>query len=71
MRYVFCTSGGFVSAGTFDIQLVPGRAYDANDPVVRKYPHMFSDTPTVYDHRGNIVEQATAAPGERRQVRRG
>jgi len=71
MRYVFCVSGGFVSAGVYDIQLVPGRAYAADDPVVKMHPELFADEPVVYDHRGNIVEQATAAPGERRQVRRG
>lgn len=71
MRYVFCTSGGFVSTGVFDVQLVPGRAYAADDPIVKRYPQFFADEPTVYDHRGNIVEQATANPGERRQVKRG
>lgn len=71
MKYVFCVSGGWVSAGVFDVQLVPGRAYAADDPVVRMHPHLFSDHPTVYTSRGDIVEQATAAPGEKRAVKRG
>lgn len=69
--YVFCVSGGSVSVGMYDVQLVPGRAYAADDELVRRYPHLFAATPIVYDHRGNVVEQATAAPGEKRTVRRG
>ena len=45
MRYVFCVSGGFVSAGVYDIQLVPGRAYAADDPVVKLHPHLFAGGP--------------------------
>lgn len=38
--------------------------YDSTDEVVRLFPDMFAA-----DNSGG-VEQATAAPGERRQVRR-
>jgi hypothetical protein len=71
MAYVFCVSGGSVQLGPVPIQLVPGRAYAADDPVVRQYPQFFADTPTVYNSYGDIVEQATANPGNRRSVKRG
>lgn len=69
--YKFCASSGFVQLGSVDVQLFAGRAYVADDPVVRQYPHLFTDDPVVYTHAGHIVEAATAAPGERRGVRRG
>ena len=37
-----------------------GQAFDPKDPVVREYPWLFATD----------VEQATAAPGERRTTRR-
>jgi hypothetical protein len=55
-----------------------GSHWPADDPVVREHPELFSDDarfglnyseePDGYDAP---VETATAAPGERRQVRRG
>lgn len=71
MPYVFCVSGGSVLLGPIPVQLVVGRAYAADDPIVRQYPHMFSDTPIVYDAFGTVVEQASADPGARRAVKRG
>lgn len=71
MPYVFCVSGGTVDVGPVPVQLVPNRAYAADDPVVRMYPQFFSDSPTVYNSRGEIVEQATANPGNKRSVKRG
>lgn len=42
----------------------------ASDPAVKKLPHLFSPEPL--DARGTvpIVEQATASPGEKRNIRR-
>jgi len=42
----------------------------ASDPVVKELPHLFADEPA--DPRGTVapVEQATAAPGEVRNIRR-
>ena len=71
MSHVFCVSGGSVLLGSISVQLVPGRAYTSDDPIVRMYPHLFSDKPTVYNSRGDIVEEATANPGVRRAVKRG
>ncbi len=69
MPYLFCLSSGFVNANGVDIELFAGRAYDAADVVVSLYPHLFSETPVVYTSRGVVVEQATAAPGEKRATR--
>jgi len=46
-----------------------GEAWDADDPVVLHNPHAFSDEPEqVHSSFGTrTVEQATAAPGERRK----
>lgn len=65
------------------IVVVPlGSHWDAEDPLVRKHPGLFSDDPAVglassvhVQHEPRIfvgpdVEQATAAPGERRNARR-
>lgn len=46
-----------------------GDAWDADDPIVKAHPELFSDTPvTVHSSFGKrTVEQATAAPGEKRK----
>lgn len=59
------------------VQIVEGEAWRADDPVVAKHPEKFDSLPkvirtTLPRHlRGEpVVEQATAAPGERRATRR-
>ncbi|HEU4542576.1 MAG TPA: hypothetical protein VFR23_15725 [Jiangellaceae bacterium] len=55
-----------------------GSHWPADDPVVRAYPQYFSDDPR-YGMNYSVepegydapVEQATAAPGEKRNTRRG
>lgn len=43
--------------------------WSAEHPIVRKHPWAFSDVPTrVNGEQYHPVEQATAAPGERRRV---
>jgi hypothetical protein len=71
MAYRFATCNTVVFIDNYDVSLVEGRAYDADDAVVRRYPHLFTDHPVVYSSRNVVVEQATAAPGERRTVKRG
>ena len=70
-KYRFAKSSGFVNVGAEGVsfELVAGRAYTIDHPAVRQYPHLFSDEPTVYDWHGPVVEQATAAPGEKRATR--
>lgn len=47
-----------------------GEAWAADDPLVVAHPELFADTPArVYRSNGRreVVEQATAAPGEKRK----
>jgi len=63
---------------TAPVELPSGTHWPADDPVVKAHPDWFSRDPrfgmvysvepTGYDAP---VEQATAAPGERRNIRRG
>jgi hypothetical protein len=55
-----------------------GETRHADDPVVKAYPDFFSDTPVIVARfpgwqpaADREVEQATAAPGEKRRARRG
>lgn len=55
------------------ILVVAGEAWDANDPLVKEHPDMFEEDPRrVRSSRteSGHVEQATAAPGEKRSTRR-
>lgn len=63
---VSTTSVGIPHGGTVD--LTEGEAWDADDPLVKAKPYFFSKTPTrIKTTRGwALVEQATAAPGEKR-----
>lgn len=57
-----------------------GSLFDDKEPVVREYPAMFEDAdaaalrlldePPVFRAVAPAVEQATAAPGEKRSVKR-
>lgn len=44
------------------IQVVRGQNFDSNHPVVRAFPSMFGEVEQIHPP----VEQATAAPGEKR-----
>lgn len=51
------------------VALKPGDEFDSTDPVVRQFPWAFAPdgkAPARERLRGVSVEQATAAPGERR-----
>lgn len=56
------------------LYVTAGSHWPATDPIVRAYPWLFSADP--HTHLSSTtppppeVEQATAAPGEKRQVRR-
>jgi hypothetical protein len=52
------------------ISIQAGTAWDAADPVVRAHPEMFSTDARYLRRSEPLVEQATAAPGERRGTRR-
>lgn len=53
------------------IPVQAGTAWSASDPVVKAHPEMFStDERYLRTSVDRPVEQATAAPGEKRRVRR-
>lgn len=57
--------------GGVPVRLREGDLWDADDPVVKTHPNLFSDEPTRINRttRTPVVEQATAAPGEKRRRR--
>jgi hypothetical protein len=53
----------------FPMVILPEQIYADNHPLVKRRPDLFVDafdTSTVIDAPGRSVEQATAAPGEKR-----
>lgn len=52
------------------LHIQAGSAWDASDPVVREYPSLFTTDARALRRSEPVVEQATAAPGERRGTRR-
>ena len=44
------------------VLVLEGEAFDRNDPIVKAYPKFFAAQPVVRPR----IEQATAAPGEKR-----
>lgn len=70
IKFCTATTTVWLPGSGVSVDLTAGRAMPADDPVVIAFPHLFRDVPTVYDWTGTVVEQATAAPGERRAVRR-
>jgi hypothetical protein len=77
-RYVFAKGTGVTTVDGVRVNLTVGEAWDATDPVVGARPDLFSDQPQfVRRTAGGLVvtqraevEQATAAPGEKRSTRR-
>jgi hypothetical protein len=73
-HYVFATSTVSVRepGATYPIAVHRGSAWYADCPLVRAHPDLFSDTPPDVHPVGweSTVEQATAAPGEKRATRR-
>jgi hypothetical protein len=78
---VYATNTQVVNTDSGPIRVPKGSHWPADDPVVAAMPALFSSDPrwgmlyTVepdgYDAPVETVETATAAPGERRSVRRG
>jgi hypothetical protein len=68
MAIVSCTDS-FAAANGVRVQ--GGALFDADHPIVRRYPSMFATPPFVTIPRtAPPVEQATAAPGETRVTKR-
>ena len=70
MRLVYATSTtSITNAHGVAFYLNQGEAWDADDPLVQLHPNFFTEIPVfAKTSRGPVrVEQATAAPGERRK----
>jgi hypothetical protein len=71
-RFVYATANcGTATSDGIGIDLREGDVWDALDPIVLTHPGLFSDTPPAPNFPRRTVpavEQATAAPGERRNV---
>jgi hypothetical protein len=51
-------------------RLTKGEPWDGDDPIVKQHPTFFADNPVLVktSRKGwEVVEQATAAPGEKRR----
>lgn len=70
-KVVYAVETASVALSTGDIfTIYRGQKYDSSLQVVREQPGWFSDDPET-GMQDAPVEQATAAPGERRNTRRG
>jgi hypothetical protein len=77
MQLVYAKGTAWV---TPSVQLHEGEAWVADDPLVKRRPDLFTDTPKIVrttltrqqiaERDEAPVEQATRAPGERRATRR-
>lgn len=71
MKVVYPLANATVSANGVPVVIHVGEHWRADDPVVKANPGLFTDDPFIGVRSTLPVEQATAAPGERRQyVRR-
>lgn len=78
-EYVFASATCSLTVGTELVQVHAGDVWRSDDPVVAANTSSFTDTPPVVRrYRGGIVERvageviesATARPGERRNTRK-
>lgn len=68
LKYARATSSVGWNGGL--VRLSEGDPWYADDPFVRANPSMFVDVPPKVRSTVARVEQATAAPGEKRNVKR-
>lgn len=70
-QYMYPTGVMVVRYNGGRVHLNPSQQWDADDPFVRARPELFREGTQVTRSPGfEPVEQATRAPGERRNVRR-
>ena len=69
--FKFCTSACVVGWQGQTFHLSTNTVWRADDPFVKAHPDLFADSPERVESSGGIItrgiEQATAAPGERRK----
>jgi hypothetical protein len=76
MQYKFALGSCVVHVGGNPVNLTAGEAWDATDEVVATHPGMFGDEPPFVRRligglaQYQVVEEASAAPGEKRTTRR-
>ena len=76
MKIKYANFTGTVAHGGIRVHVREGEAWDADSSLVKDNPGFFTDTPTgvrTFGPRGvelAAVEQATAAPGEKRTTKR-
>lgn len=68
--FKFCSTSAMIGWQGETLHLRAGSVWPADDPLVKAHPEMFSDTPEVLETSRGVkyrpIEQATAAPGEKR-----
>ena len=52
--------------GKLEVAVREGWLFASDDPIVKKYPSLFGPVPIRQSVTGGHIEQATAAPGEKR-----
>ena len=73
-QYAFATgSCSTVTEDGIPVSMNAGDIWDASDPFVKSHPALFSTTPPLVRRTTaeRVIEQATAAPGEKRTTNRG
>jgi hypothetical protein len=69
MEYVFSQAACSFEYDGRTINLTPDQVWDANDPVVVAHPDLFAAAPLRVHRTVSPVEEATAAPGQKRARR--
>lgn len=64
---VVAVTSALTQVNGLPVHITQGESYRADDPVVKRYPSLFQDPATFLASR-SMVEQATASPGEVRNV---
>lgn len=67
-QYVIAVASVSTSMNGRKTFISQGETFRADDPVVKKFPSLFQDAAEYAAERGGLVEQATAGPGEVRNV---
>ena len=70
MAYVYALDDCVTFIDKQRVSLSRDQVWDAGDPIVKKRPDLFSDKPRHAHNTVGDVEQATAAPGEKRAAKK-
>jgi hypothetical protein len=70
MAYAFVKHNSVVRHGPLTVRVTRGDVWDADDSFVKANPGLFDEVGTIVHRTDPVVEQATAAPGEKRSTTR-